>query len=83
MPYILVPSSLLAFVTDPLLLFSCWWATAELAPSTRYAILGAEIVFMFSTKVAKLVGLFRRNALAVTWFRYTLLARLLLTIAAN
>lgn len=52
----------LAFVIDPLLLFSCWWATAELKPSTRYAILWAEIIFMFCfTKVVKLVGLFRRN----------------------
>jgi hypothetical protein len=52
----------LAFVTDPLLLYSCWNATQEWAPTSRYTLLAAELVFMFCfTKVVKLVGLFRRN----------------------
>ncbi|KAK1752560.1 glycosyltransferase like family 2-domain-containing protein [Echria macrotheca] len=52
----------LAFVVDPLLLFSCWWATSEWASANRYALLFAELIFMFCfTKVVKLVGLFRKN----------------------
>ncbi|KAK3335324.1 polysaccharide synthase-like protein [Cercophora scortea] len=52
----------LAFVTDPLMLLSCWWATENWQLQNRYALLVAEIVFMFGfTKVVKLVGLFRKN----------------------
>jgi hypothetical protein len=52
----------LAFVTDPLVLFSCWRATADWAPATRYTLLAAEVIFMFCfTKVVKLMGLFRRK----------------------
>ncbi|KAL2270828.1 hypothetical protein VTJ83DRAFT_199 [Remersonia thermophila] len=52
----------LAFVVDPLLLFSCWWGTENWEPRQRYMLLGAEIAFMFGfTKVVKLVGLFRKN----------------------
>ncbi|KAK4658438.1 Type 2 glycosyltransferase [Podospora pseudocomata] len=52
----------LAFVVDPLLLFSCWWATENWELRSRYILLAAEIIFMFCfTKVVKLVGLFRRN----------------------
>lgn len=52
----------LAFVTDPLMLYSCWRATENWTPSNRYALLMAELVFMFCfTKVVKLVGLFRKN----------------------
>jgi hypothetical protein len=52
----------LAFVVDPLLLFSCWWGTENWEPRNRCILLGAEIAFMFGfTKVVKLVGLFRRN----------------------
>ena len=52
----------LAFLVDPLLLFSCWWGTEKWEPRNRYILLGAEIAFMFGfTKVVKLVGLFRRN----------------------
>lgn len=52
----------LAFITDPLMLYSCWRATENLAPGRRHLVLAAEILFMFAfTKVVKLVGLFRRN----------------------
>ena len=52
----------LAFVTDPLMLLTCWWATEGWAPQDRYMVLAAEIIFMFCfTKVVKLVGLFRKN----------------------
>ncbi len=52
----------LAFLFDPLLLFSCWWGTENWELKNRYILLGAEVVFMFCfTKVVKLVGLFRRN----------------------
>ncbi|GAB1319524.1 Type 2 glycosyltransferase [Madurella fahalii] len=52
----------LAFITDPLLLLSCWWGAADWAPRVRYALLGGELVFMFCfAKVVKLVGLFRKN----------------------
>ena len=52
----------LAFVIDPLLLFSCWWGTENWETRNRYILLGVEIAFMFGfTKVVKLVGLFRRN----------------------
>ncbi|KAK4129656.1 glycosyltransferase family 2 protein [Parathielavia appendiculata] len=52
----------LAFLVDPLLLFSCWWGTENWEPRNRYLLLGAEIAFMFGfTKVVKLVGLFRKN----------------------
>ncbi|KAK4144782.1 glycosyltransferase [Dichotomopilus funicola] len=52
----------LAFLVDPLLLFSCWWGTANWDPSNRRVLLAAEIAFMFGfTKVVKLVGLFRKN----------------------
>ncbi|KAK4031207.1 glycosyltransferase [Parachaetomium inaequale] len=52
----------LAFVVDPLLLFTCWWGTENWQPRNRRTLLGAEIAFMFGfTKVVKLVGLLRRN----------------------
>ncbi|KAK3341481.1 nucleotide-diphospho-sugar transferase [Lasiosphaeria hispida] len=52
----------LAFVTDPLLLYSCWRATEHWASTNRHTLLVAELIFMFCfTKVVKLVGLFRRN----------------------
>jgi len=52
----------LAFAIDPLLLASCWWATADWnMPSRQYAF-WSQFVFMFAfTKVVKLMGLFRRN----------------------
>lgn len=52
----------LAFLVDPLLLASCWWATAEWEPEGRRYAFWSQFVFMFAfTKVVKLVGLFRRN----------------------
>ncbi|KAK3938919.1 Hyaluronan synthase [Diplogelasinospora grovesii] len=52
----------LAFLFDPLILYSCWLATENWQPTNRHALLAAEIIFMFSfTKVVKLMGLFRRN----------------------
>ncbi|KAK4118097.1 glycosyltransferase family 2 protein [Parathielavia appendiculata] len=52
----------LAFVIDPLLLFTCWWGTENWQPSNWRTLLAAEIAFMFGfTKVVKLVGLLRRN----------------------
>jgi hypothetical protein len=52
----------LAFVFDPLILLSCWFATENLDPVQRKWLLIAEIVWMFGfTKIVKLVGLFRRN----------------------
>ncbi|KAK0391995.1 hypothetical protein NLU13_1493 [Sarocladium strictum] len=52
----------LAFLVDPLLLASLWWATADWDPQARNTAFWAQFVFMFAfTKVVKLVGLFRRN----------------------
>ncbi len=52
----------LAFVVDPLLLLSCWWATADWDPSSRSYAFWTQVVFMFAfTKVIKLMGLFLRN----------------------
>ncbi|KAH7320011.1 nucleotide-diphospho-sugar transferase [Stachybotrys elegans] len=52
----------LAFVFDPLLLATCWWATADWEMSDRRRAFWAQFIFMFAfTKVVKLVGLFRRN----------------------
>lgn len=52
----------LAFLVDPLLLLTCWWATANWATPDRYLAVGGQFFFMFAfTKVVKLVGLFRRN----------------------
>jgi hypothetical protein len=52
----------LAFAIDPLLLASCWWATAKWELGHRQYAFWAQFVFMFGfTKVVKLVGLFRRN----------------------
>ena len=44
------------------MLLSCWWATENWEVKDRYALLAAELIFMFCfTKVVKLVGLFRKN----------------------
>lgn len=52
----------MAFISDPLILLSCWWATENWALKDRYTLLAAEVIFMFCfTKVVKLVGLFRKN----------------------
>ena len=52
----------LAFLFDPLLLASCWWATAGWKLENRQYAFWAQFVFMFAfTKVVKLVGLFRRH----------------------
>ncbi len=52
----------LAFVTDPLIIYSCWWATEGLPAEYRYFLVGLELAWMFVfTKVVKLVGLFRKN----------------------
>lgn len=52
----------LAFAIDPLLLVSCWYATAELDIQTRKYAFWSQFVFMFAfTKVVKLMGLFLRN----------------------
>lgn len=52
----------LAFAVDPLLLASCWWATAEWSMEARCYAFWAQFIFMFGfTKVVKLMGLFLRN----------------------
>lgn len=52
----------LAFVVDPLLLYSCWRATGDWDPVSRENALWAQFLFMFGfTKVVKLMGLFLRN----------------------
>lgn len=52
----------LAFITDPLLLASCWWATEGWDPVSRQYAFWGQFVFMFAfTKVVKLMGLFLRN----------------------
>lgn len=52
----------LAFLFDPLLLASCWWATADWEPRNRAYAFWAQAIFMFAfTKVVKLMGLFMRN----------------------
>ena len=52
----------LAFAIDPLLLFSCWWATADWDMQHRRQAFWAQFIFMFGfTKVVKLMGLFMRN----------------------
>lgn len=52
----------LAFISDPLLLVSCWYATANWDLQNRQYAFWAQFVFMFAfTKVVKLMGLFIRN----------------------
>ena len=52
----------LAFVVDPLLLVSCWYATDGWELQHRRYAFWSQFVFMFAfTKVVKLVGLFVRN----------------------
>lgn len=52
----------LAFLVDPLLLLSCWWATEDWDADARRRAFWAQFIFMFGfTKVIKLVGLFRKN----------------------
>ncbi|KFG78410.1 putative polysaccharide synthase Cps1 [Metarhizium anisopliae] len=52
----------LAFLVDPLLLLSCWQATADWDTAQRERAFWAQFIFMFGfTKVVKLVGLFKRN----------------------
>ncbi|KAK3393818.1 nucleotide-diphospho-sugar transferase [Podospora didyma] len=52
----------LAFIFDPLIIYSCWRATEDWTPASRQTFLLAEIIFMFAfTKTVKLMGLFRRN----------------------
>lgn len=52
----------LALAVDPLLLASCWWATAGWDMAHRRYAFWAQFIFMFAfTKVVKLMGLFRRN----------------------
>ncbi|EFW98977.1 polysaccharide synthase [Grosmannia clavigera kw1407] len=52
----------LAFVVDPLLLYSCWRATGDWDAISRKNALWAQFLFMFGfTKVVKLMGLFLRN----------------------
>ncbi|KAI0431571.1 polysaccharide synthase [Xylaria sp. FL1042] len=52
----------LAFVVDPLLLFSLWWGTEGWDMDTRRKLLWAQLIFLFAyTKVVKLIGLFRRQ----------------------
>lgn len=53
----------LAFVFDPLIFFACYKATASWDPTHRQWALIAQFVFMFITKVVKLVGLFMREPL--------------------
>jgi hypothetical protein len=49
-------------VVDPLLLASCWWATAEWQVQHRHCAFWTQFVFMFGfTKVVKLTGLLLRN----------------------
>jgi hypothetical protein len=52
----------LAFVVDPLLLASCWWATADWDMQSRRYAFWSQLIFMFAfTKLVKLMGLFLRN----------------------
>ncbi len=52
----------LAFIVDPLLLVTCWWATADWDPASRRWAFWGQFAFMFAfTKVVKLMGLFLRN----------------------
>ncbi|CAM1504490.1 Fc.00g020810.m01.CDS01 [Cosmosporella sp. VM-42] len=52
----------LAFAMDPLLLASCWWATADWELQNRKYAFWAQFIYMFAfTKVVKLMGLFLRN----------------------
>lgn len=52
----------IAFIVDPLLLASCWWATAEWHVQYRHYAFWAQFIFMFGfTKFVKLMGLLLRN----------------------
>lgn len=52
----------LAFMVDPFLLVSCWWATEGWDSTSRRYALWSQFIFMFAfTKVVKLMGLFLRN----------------------
>ncbi|KAK0745788.1 nucleotide-diphospho-sugar transferase [Schizothecium vesticola] len=64
----------LAFVFDPLMLYSCWRATAEWPTADRHTLLVAEIIFMFCfTKVVKLMGLFRKNPRDIVYLPVSIL----------
>lgn len=52
----------IAFIVDPLLLATCWWATGDWELHNRQYAFWAQFVFMFGfTKVVKLMGLLLRN----------------------
>lgn len=52
----------LAFVVDPLLLFSLWRGTEGWSEDARRQAFWSQFIFMFAyTKVVKLIGLFRRQ----------------------
>lgn len=52
----------LAFVFDPLLLVSGWYATADWEPQNQRYAFWAQFIFIFGfTKVVKLMGLFIKN----------------------
>ncbi|KAK1754151.1 nucleotide-diphospho-sugar transferase [Echria macrotheca] len=64
----------LAFVFDPLILFSCWRATEHWDPGDRYTLLIAEILFMFCfSKVVKLIGLFHKNPRDISYLPVSIL----------
>ncbi|KAK4170106.1 nucleotide-diphospho-sugar transferase [Cladorrhinum sp. PSN259] len=64
----------LAFLFDPLILYSCWRGTENWELKNRYILLGSEIAFMFCfTKVVKLVGLFRKNPIDIVFLPVSIL----------
>jgi hypothetical protein len=51
----------LSFVFDPLIIFLSFKATASMSPDHRMTAIIAQLVFMFISKVVKLIGLFMRE----------------------
>ncbi|KAK4462070.1 glycosyltransferase like family 2-domain-containing protein [Cladorrhinum samala] len=64
----------LAFLFDPLIIYSCWRATEDWELNNRYILLVSEIAYMFCfTKVVKLVGLFRKNPVDIVFLPVSIL----------
>ncbi|PQE03187.1 glycosyltransferase family 2 protein [Rutstroemia sp. NJR-2017a BBW] len=51
----------LSFVFDPLIIFLSFKATASMSPDHQMTAIIAQLVFMFISKVVKLIGLFMRE----------------------
>lgn len=64
----------LAFLFDPLIIYTLWKGTAHWDPVSRQQAFWAQIIFVFAfTKTVKLIGLFRRNPSDIMFLPATIL----------